>query len=608
MHEKIKLSEENKITSYINTPLEESNISFIKTRFTAMQTQRRNVDKNWKLYQKMIDAAYESYWDERSSSVVPLASSLIELFVSDAKKLQTEYNFKADNWKFKSQAKAVEYAWKYDFRTQKRRKVFLKDEYNAAWFWTSFIYTWVERLNYKVHDAQSINKDWEYNFTEKEIIETNILVENLDIRYVYIDDKATSMENANDAIIIQYISKEKLRQFINNKAYKNINTIVDSQIKDNETFYTDEDNLYAGYIKLMLYWNLEKDYFSIVANWKTLIREHYIIDTMNWKKAIPIVMRWLWYKNWLYYRWLCEACIVFNSEINNFREILMDWVRRSNNQTLLIWNWLTFNWREFWYNNEILKFNWNLNWNFQQVSWNPPNQAIFNYLDRLYRDIAVYVWIDIQNIMWQPQQTAFQTEVQREASQKRVNVWLENRDLAYERFADLYKDLLQKYFVYTLWFDWDEKNLPEITIEGWEFDKKWNYKQIKWSSIFKVNPEALRWEIMIDVYTNTTAPTINAVDRAQKLELINSISQFTQWYMLAKQAWEDIESILPFKKTLEELANDFNISTENNAWDVNLKDKKAEFIKKLTDIQKTWLSTWKWEMQAQNLEQNIPNQ
>jgi len=48
--------------------------------------------------------------------------------------------------------------------------------------------------------------------------------------------------------------------------------------------------------------------------------------------------------------------------------------------------------------------------------------------------------------MGQPQQTAFQTEVQREASQKRINVWLFNRDTAFERFANLHKDLLQIYF------------------------------------------------------------------------------------------------------------------------------------------------------------------
>jgi len=48
--------------------------------------------------------------------------------------------------------------------------------------------------------------------------------------------------------------------------------------------------------------------------------------------------------------------------------------------------------------------------------------------------------------MGQPDQTAYQTEVQREASQKRINVWLGNRDSDFERFANLYKDLLQRYF------------------------------------------------------------------------------------------------------------------------------------------------------------------
>jgi hypothetical protein len=58
----------------------------------------------------------------------------------------------------------------------------------------------------------------------------------------------------------------------------------------------------------------------------------------------------------------------------------------------------------------------------------------------------MYIGIDVQNILGEPQQTAFQTEVQREASQKRVNVWLMNRDFAYERLADQFKDLLQMYF------------------------------------------------------------------------------------------------------------------------------------------------------------------
>jgi len=138
--------------------------------------------------------------------------------------------------------------------------------------------------------------------------------------------------------------------------------------------------------------------------------------------------------------------MMFNSEINNLRELLMDGIRRSNTQVLAIGNGLSFDGRSFSYENEILTFDGNLANNFQQLSGNPPNQAIFNYLDRLYKDIAVYVGIDINNIVGSPNKTAFEVEVQVEASQKRVNLWLTNRDLALERFANLYKDLLQTYF------------------------------------------------------------------------------------------------------------------------------------------------------------------
>ena len=126
--------------------------------------------------------------------------------------------------------------------------------------------------------------------------------------------------------------------------------------------------------------------------------------------------------------------------------MLMDAIRRSNQQTIAIGNGLSFDGRSFSYENEIMTFDGNLANNFQQLSGNPPNQAIFNYRTELYKDIAMFMGVDIQNIIGQPQQTAFQTDVQREASQKRINVWLTNRDLANERFADLYKDLLQKYF------------------------------------------------------------------------------------------------------------------------------------------------------------------
>jgi hypothetical protein len=63
----------------------------------------------------------------------------------------------------------------------------------------------------------------------------------------------------------------------------------------------------------------------------------------------------------------------------------------------------------------------------------------------LYKEIAVYVGIDIQNT-FQNAQTLGQTAIQHEASQKRIQTWLINRDMAYERLADLHKDNLQEFY------------------------------------------------------------------------------------------------------------------------------------------------------------------
>jgi hypothetical protein len=63
-------------------------------RLSEMQSARTFVDKNWNDYQTMIDAVWTPYDDTRSSSEVPLASALIELYVAEALKLKTDFFFK----------------------------------------------------------------------------------------------------------------------------------------------------------------------------------------------------------------------------------------------------------------------------------------------------------------------------------------------------------------------------------------------------------------------------------------------------------------------------------------------------------------------------------
>jgi hypothetical protein len=54
--------------------------------------------------------------------------------------------------------------------------------------------------------------------------------------------------------------------------------------------------------------------------------------------------------------------------------------------------------------------------------------------------------------------------------------------------------------------------------------------------MLEVTPEKLQGDIYVDVYTNTTAPTINAVMIQQKMEFAQAIPAIVNGYVAAKQA------------------------------------------------------------------------
>lgn len=286
-------------------------------------------------------------------------------------------------------------------------------------------------------------------YRENTIEIREIIAEDIDLRNRYCDNECQEdFDSANDCYYREWISYEKFLTIQNSIFYKNTQYVKPRGYSAEYMPYsTDQESTKQGrFVLLEHYWNLKKDAYITIAN-GVIIRETPIPSTIDGVKALPFVVRVLGKR---FHRiWgvgLLEASMMFNSEINDLREMLMDAVRRSNTQVLAIGGGLTFNGRDFAYDNEIITFDGDLDKNFKQLSGNPPNQAIFNHMNEIYKSIAVYVGIDIQNIMGTPQQTAFQTEVQRESSQKRINTWLVNRDMAYERYADLMLDLLKMRF------------------------------------------------------------------------------------------------------------------------------------------------------------------
>jgi len=241
----------------------------------------------------MWESIYTPYPDERSSSVVPLVNAITELFVADAINLKPSFNFKAETTKHKTQAEALEYVWKYDWRKAKRDQELVKNEYVTAIFGTSIIYTGFETLTREQQDFV-VNDDLTYGFKTKEITDNNIILKNFDIRNFWADDSVSdNFDEAIDCIAIEYIPFDKFKNLKNNPLYKNIDTLKPRTYDlDYKTYIVQEESTKQGdFIKIMHYWNIERDIYLEIANDSVIIREHPVISTRNGRKALPFTVR-----------------------------------------------------------------------------------------------------------------------------------------------------------------------------------------------------------------------------------------------------------------------------------------------------------------------------
>ena len=131
-------------------------------------------------------------------------------------------------------------------------------------------------------------------WVQKEFKEEEIIVKNIDIRDFYLDDTVqTSIDDASDCILIQQLSYEKFQELEYNLFYKNIDKVApQGWSSEDKAFITEEEEAKDGkYVKLMHYWNIEKDCYIVVANDSIIIREHPMMSTIQGKKALPFVVR-----------------------------------------------------------------------------------------------------------------------------------------------------------------------------------------------------------------------------------------------------------------------------------------------------------------------------
>ncbi len=538
-----------------------------------MDDKRSVVAKAWPIYQQQYEAIFVPYSDGRSSSNVPLERSIIELYVAEAIKRPTKFNSKPICG-YEKQAMVFDKTWKYDWEVNTRNNQIVDNEYITAIFGTGIVYTGFEMTHRVINDFEGVDKDGKVSFAKKLQSQANIILRNFDIREFWIDERAKCIEEAVDCIVEEYISEEQYYNLRFDPFYHNIDTEKAVYIYDNDkkTFLTKEDraNQNSKYVKLRHYWNAQLDKYMVICNDRVIIREHPILNASH---SLPFVVRQYGRNVFSVYGYgLCEALMPFKSELNDLREVLMDAVKRSGQEIVAIGNGLTFDSSgTFGYNNTMMKFKGNLAGNFQQINGTPPNQAIFSQVDRVFKDIAIFCGIDIQNILGDPQQTAYQTAVQKESSLQRINVVFANRDNAFERLANLHKDNIQMFYPIKLVrelvpLDKDDKpteeikpTFPKIQIEGEEY-KGGRFRKSSRSSMFEVTPERIRGSIKMDVYTDLNAPTINEVEKAQKMEFFTTLQAISQAYMMNPA----LDSIMPMKDTIKDLAESLNIETQSS--------------------------------------------
>jgi hypothetical protein len=131
-------------------------------------------------------------------------------------------------------------------------------------------------------------------FTRKLETTARIVMKNFDLRRLWIDETATSMDDAVDCIATQYISYPNFYSFKLNKSsnYKNLDAITGE--RNFFDFYLpfvskeERGNFMTPYVKLTHYYNKVQDAYIVVANDKIVIRDTHIL---NAKHELPFTIR-----------------------------------------------------------------------------------------------------------------------------------------------------------------------------------------------------------------------------------------------------------------------------------------------------------------------------
>lgn len=576
-------------------------IGHIMKRWYAMDTHRSRYDTKWQLYTQVYDAEYVPYKDGRAGSNVPLGRSLVELCVNEMMKRKTQKRI-TPKYGEEFQAKMLDRVWTSHWRDNKVDIQIKRNHYKTCILGMGVMENGFERNKRYIHDidVDSVDVTGEYKFSKKLETTNNIYFRNIDPRYVWFDERADHMDEVVDCIKIEFIPYTVFQNLKLDDNYHNIDKVCPMySYKDtNRGNYSQLEPMSedGSFVKVTKFWDEQADAYIEMANDCVIIRKHYIMNAMH---RIPFSTRVLSERSYgLSGIGLIETAAPFISSINEFREQMHEAVRRSNKETILIGPGLEFVGGEFAFNNELLAFDGQFAGNYQQVTGTPPNQSLVLILQEMYKEIAMYCGIDIRNVLGDPAQTAYQTAVQEQTKNSRVANWITNAEEMFERGYRFYRDDLQMYFPRTLAVEIanvDETTGQQIvqlkkSKKGVPFELKderiiktgkgFVIQKAEGTQVFQIEPEHLRTDSGVEVYTDLTSPTMPEVKKAQILDLFKTIPLLAGAYNTPGFG-EILKAKLPPQKMISQLFDLFGVDYDNIETEQKEEARKAldEFIK-----------------------------
>lgn len=605
--------QENKYTNHDVSQADKDIISFVATRKKDMWAKRGIIDKNWSIYQRQFESIYIPYRNGKTRSNIPLEHTVIEHFISETRGKKPKIAINTGNKGNETAIKLLRRVKDYDFKKNNRSEQLKRDDYICGIFGTSVMHVGFETKARVIEDLEF--KDSEIVTTKKLQKNSNIVFKSVELNYFYADDRVENFEDAVDCIYEYKVPYDTFMNMKYDKNYKNIEKITGTNERWDQAFTTKEYVWAKNVVNITVYYNTEKDRTITIANDEVIIRDTPLLNPF---KILPFCVRQFFYNpNNIHGRGICELLLSTKSEINTLKEMAIEGIKRSNNEIFAMWGDLEFDWQELNFNNTLLKFNGQLQWNFQQISGTPPNQALFNYIQALYTEVAYWVGIDITSISGTKENTAYQTAVRQEMQSKVVNNVLENRDMAYKRLGELYVWMLQFFYPRKLArklipLKQTKKWLVPEQIEGEYPTLKLDKEQLVWDELItskqdnylEVTPEMIRWEFVIEIETNYNQPTLQQVQRESITAWLWAIAEVEALAQTSEVIAENKEDLIDEIKRLYNLPMD--------SWDIENKDvqeEKEQLMNMIRGMTWTWweeqqgppawhIPQWGWEIQA----------